>query len=62
MEGNRYLGELQLAGLPAAPAGTVRVAVDFTIDADGLLQVTAREPATGRKAEATLRPPTATSP
>ncbi|HYO57647.1 Hsp70 family protein [Archangium sp.] len=62
VDGNRYLGELQLAGLPAAAAGTVRVAVDFTIDADGILQVTAREPATGRKAEAKLRPPTATSP
>jgi molecular chaperone DnaK len=62
VDGNRYLGELQLAGLTAAPAGTVRVAVDFTIDADGILQVTAREPATGRKAEATLRPPSATSP
>jgi molecular chaperone DnaK len=62
VDGNRYLGELQLAGLPAAAAGTVRVAVDFTIDADGILQVTAREPATGRTAEVTLRPPTATSP
>ena len=62
VDGNRYLGELQLAGLPAAPGGSVRVAVDFTIDADGILQVTAREPATGRKAEARLRPPTASSP
>ena len=62
MDGNRYLGELQLAGLTAAPAGAVRVSVDFTIDADGILQVTAREPGTGRKAEATLRPPSATSP
>jgi molecular chaperone DnaK len=62
VEDNRYLGELQLAGLPAAAAGRVRVAVDFTIDADGILHVTAREPATGRKAEATLHPPTATSP
>ncbi|HEX8826241.1 MAG TPA: Hsp70 family protein [Archangium sp.] len=62
VDGNRYLGELQLAGLPAAPGGTVRVAVDFTIDADGILHVTAREPATGRKAEARLRPPTASSP
>ncbi|WNG32713.1 Hsp70 family protein [Archangium violaceum] len=62
VDGNRYLGELQLAGLTAAAAGTVRVAVDFTIDADGILQVTARDPTTGRKAEATLRPPTATSP
>jgi molecular chaperone DnaK len=62
VDGNRYLGELQLAGLPPAPGGSVRVAVDFTIDADGILQVTAREPATGRKAEARLRPPTAGSP
>jgi molecular chaperone DnaK len=62
VDGNRYLGELQLVGLPAAPGGSVHVAVDFTIDADGILQVAAREPATGRKAEATLRPPNAHSP
>jgi molecular chaperone DnaK len=61
VEANRYLGELQLVGLPAAPGGSVRVAVDFNIDADGILQVTAREPGTGRKAEATLRPPNASS-
>jgi molecular chaperone DnaK len=62
VDANRYIGALQLTGLPAAPGGSVRVAVDFTIDADGILHVTAREPGTGRKAEATLRPPTATSP
>ncbi|EPX55084.1 Chaperone protein DnaK [Cystobacter fuscus DSM 2262] len=62
VEGNRYLGELRLTELTPAAAGAVRVAVDFTIDADGILQVTAREPATGRKAQATLRPPTAASP
>jgi len=62
VDGNRYLGELRLAGLQAAPGGTVHVAVDFTIDADGLLHVTAREPATGRKAEARMHPPTASSP
>jgi molecular chaperone DnaK len=57
VDANRYLGELRLTGLPAAEAGTVRVAVDFTIDADGLLQINARESATGRAAQATLRPP-----
>jgi len=62
VDGNRYLGELRLTDLTAAAAGAVRVAVDFTIDADGILQVTAREPATGRRAQATLRPPTAASP
>ncbi len=62
VDGNRYLGELRLEGLPPGPAGTVRVAVDFTIDADGILQVTAREPATGRKAAARMHPPTASSP
>ena len=62
VDANRYLGELRLTQLTAAEAGAVRVAVDFTIDADGILQITAREPATGREAQATLRPPTADSP
>ena len=47
---NRYLGRFVLGDLPARPAGKVRVRVSFTLDADGLLEVTATENETGRAA------------
>lgn len=47
---NRFLGRFVLGDLPARPAGRVRVDVSFTLDADGLLEVTARESETGREA------------
>jgi len=47
---NRYLGRFVLGDLPARPAGKVRVRVSFTLDADGLLEVTASENESGRAA------------
>jgi len=47
---NRLLGRFVLGDLPGRPAGRVRVAVAFTLDADGLLEVTATESETGRAA------------
>jgi molecular chaperone DnaK len=47
---NRSLGEFTLGGLPEARAGDVHVEVAFTIDVDGILQVSAREMATGKAA------------
>jgi len=40
---NRYLGRFRLGGLPARPAGELRVDVGFAIDSDGLLRVAAVE-------------------
>ena len=47
---NRFLGRFVLGDLPARPAGTIRVDVSFTLDADGLLEVTASESESGREA------------
>jgi molecular chaperone DnaK len=45
---NRLLGEFTLGGLPRARAGEVHVEVAFTVDVDGILQVSAKEMATGK--------------
>ncbi|HEU5057580.1 MAG TPA: molecular chaperone DnaK [Kofleriaceae bacterium] len=47
---NRFLGRFVLGDLPARAAGRVRVSVAFTLDADGLLEVTASEAESGRAA------------
>ncbi len=53
---NRYLGRFTLGDLPARPAGKTHVEVTFTMDADGLLEVTATETETGLAATVTLEP------
>src|SRR4030081_3940514 len=40
---NRSLARFKLRGIPAMPAGMPRVQVQFQIDANGILSVTARE-------------------
>lgn len=52
---NTPVGELVLDGLPKVRRGDMRVEVSFLIDADGLLQVSARDKASGHTARATLR-------
>ncbi|RMH03550.1 MAG: Fe-S protein assembly chaperone HscA [Planctomycetota bacterium] len=52
----RSLGEMILRGIPPMPAGLPKIAVEFTIDADGLLRVRAREERSGAAAEIELRP------
>ena len=52
---NTYLGELELAGLRAAPRGHINVAVTFGVDASGTLQVRAADMSTAREARATLQ-------
>ena len=53
-EANTVLGEVELVGLPAGPRGTVKVDVSFSLDESGMLQVSARDPATGNAAQARL--------
>jgi len=43
-----YLGTVRVAPLPARPRGEVRVAVQFTLDAEGILEVTARDLVSGQ--------------
>ena len=46
---NTSLGEFNLEGLPPAPRGVPKIDVTFDIDANGILNVTARDQATGRE-------------
>lgn len=52
---NTLLGELELNGLRPAPRGEVEIAVTFALDTDGILNVRARDVATGRETSATVR-------
>ena len=45
---NRTLGKFKLAGIPPAPRGTPQIEVTFDIDANGILNVTAKDNATGK--------------
>jgi molecular chaperone DnaK len=45
---NRKLGEFNLDGIPPAPRGLPQVEVTFDIDANGILQVSAKDKATGK--------------
>lgn len=45
---NTSLGEFNLDGLPPAPRGVPKIEVTFDIDANGILDVTARDMASGR--------------
>ncbi|HKY33909.1 MAG TPA: molecular chaperone DnaK [Candidatus Polarisedimenticolia bacterium] len=51
---NRSLGRFQLVGIPPAPRGTPQIEVTFDIDANGILNVTARDVATGKQQEITI--------
>jgi len=51
---NEALGELRLDGLRKGPRGQVRIEVGFLVDADGMLQVSARDPDTGVETSAAL--------
>jgi Fe-S protein assembly chaperone HscA len=53
---NRSLARFDLKGIPPMPAGLPRIEVRFLIDANGILQVTAREQRSGREAEIEVKP------
>ncbi len=44
---NKFLGEFDLEGIPAAPRGEPRIEVAFAVDVNGMVQVTAQEKNTG---------------
>jgi molecular chaperone DnaK len=46
---NRTLGNFQLTGLPPAPRGVPQIEVTFNIDANGIVQVSAKDMATGKE-------------
>ncbi|MEY2985493.1 MAG: hypothetical protein RLZZ568_2110 [Cyanobacteriota bacterium] len=52
---NISLGRFKLSGIPPAPRGVPQVQVSFDIDANGILQVTARDKTTGREQSITVQ-------
>ncbi len=46
---NNLLGQFRLEGIPAAPRGMPQVEVTFDIDANGIINVTAKDKATGKE-------------
>jgi len=54
-QGNKSLGRFKLTGIPPAPRGIPQVQVSFDIDANGILQVSARDKTTGREQSITIQ-------
>ncbi|MCK6554074.1 Fe-S protein assembly chaperone HscA [Candidatus Binatia bacterium] len=53
---NRSLARFKLRGIAPAPAGLPRIEVTFMIDANGILNVTARDQQTGRETSIDVKP------
>jgi molecular chaperone DnaK len=51
---NRLLGQFKLDGIPPAPRGVPQVEVTFDIDANGILQVSAKDKGTGKEQNITI--------
>ena len=53
-EYNRLLGVFQLVGIPPAPRGVPQIEVTFDIDANGILNVSAKDKATSKQQQITI--------
>jgi molecular chaperone DnaK len=58
---NRTLGRFMLDGIPPAPRGVPQIEVTFDIDANGILNVTAKDKATSRSQNITIKDSSALS-
>jgi molecular chaperone DnaK len=54
IEGNKSLGRFVLDGIPPAPRGVPQIEVTFNIDANGILNVTAKDKGTGKEQSITI--------
>ncbi len=53
---NKSLGKFELVGIPPAPRGVPQIEVTFAIDSNGIVQVTAKDMATGREQSIEVNP------
>jgi molecular chaperone DnaK len=51
---NKTLGQFRLEGIPAAPRGVPQIEVTFDIDANGIVNVSAKDKATGKEQNITI--------
>merc|ERR1712107_577249 len=51
---NNLLGKFELSGIPPAPRGVPQIEVTFDIDANGILNVTARDKSSGKANKITI--------
>jgi len=54
IEGNKSLGRFILDGIPPAPRGIPQIEVTFNIDANGILNVTAKDKGSGKEQSITI--------
>ncbi len=59
--GNKTLGKFQLVGIPSAPRGVPQIEVTFDIDANGIVNVSAKDLGTGKQQQITISGSTALS-
>jgi len=59
---NRTLGRFQLEGIPSAPRGTPQIEVTFDIDANGIVNVRAKDKATNKEQKITITTSSTLSP
>jgi heat shock protein 5 len=52
---NNLLGKFELSGIPAAPRGVPQIEVKFSLNADGILKVSAQDKGTGRRESVTIK-------
>jgi molecular chaperone DnaK len=52
---NKLLGDFELSGIPMAPRGHPQIEVSFDIDANGIMNVSAKDKSTGKAQSITIR-------
>lgn len=52
---NKVLGEFELGGIPMAPRGHPQIEVTFDIDANGIMNISAKDKSTGKSQSITIR-------